>query len=289
VNAAAELAALLVDETQAPRLIASHDRNNIACDVESLAREQASERSEERLRAASTLEAITDRIADIEAPQLEAVRSVLVRDPLAIDRAWRLASCPPTSSPLRAGSPVRRYPCRLRCCAYCAERRARRLARSMSERTSSYKAPLAVLVTCPSKTLHDLPAALQSLQTSLATLRRRRWFTTAVASGALAIETPLTKDGRRWALHAHGVLDVPGDAPPFRARCAAEWQALTGIPGAVFDFEALRDGARLAAYALKVGDAKSWAPGPRELSPQRIAHLDSAIGGRRLVLAWGAR
>jgi hypothetical protein len=293
VSAAADLAALLAsDETHAPRLVASHDRNNFTCasaEVESLARQQASERSEERRRADSTIRAIADRIGDIEAPQLEAVRSVLTRDPLATDRAWRLASCPPTSTPLQTGSPVRRYPCRLRCCAYCAERRARRLAKSMGERTTGYAAPLAALVTCPSKSLTDLPAALRTMQDSLAALRRRRWFASAVVAGALAIETPLTKDGHRWALHAHGVLDVPNDSATFRSRCEAEWRALVGINGAVFDFERLRSGRSLASYALKVSDAKSWAQSPRELSPQLMAHLDSALHGRRLVLSWGAR
>jgi hypothetical protein len=156
----------------------------------------------------------------------------------------------------------------------------------MNMRTSGYAAPLAVLVTCPSKSLLDLPAALRMLQASLASFRRRRWFSLACRAGAIAIETPLTKDGRRWALHAHGVLDVPGDSPAFRTRCAAEWRALTGIPGAVFDFETARSVPSLVGYSLKVGDAKSWAPSARELSPQLMAHLDAALGGRRLVLAW---
>jgi hypothetical protein len=152
--------------------------------------------------------------------------------------------------------------------------------------TASYAAPLVVLVTCPSKSLLDLPAALRTLQSSLASLRRRRWFSSACRAGAIAVETPLTQDGRRWALHAHGVLDVCGDSPAFRTRCAAEWRALTAIPGALFDFEAARSVPNLVGYALKVGNAKSWAPSARELSPQLMAHLDAALGGRRLVLAW---
>jgi hypothetical protein len=156
----------------------------------------------------------------------------------------------------------------------------------MSMRTAGYTAPLVVLVTCPSKSLLDLLAALRTLQTSLASLRRRRWFSSACRAGAIAVETPLTRDRRRWALHVHGVIDVPGDSLSFRTRCAAEWRALTGIPGAVFDFEAARSVPSLVGYALKVGDAKSWAPSARELSPQLMAQLDAALRGRRLVLAW---
>lgn len=268
------------------RLIEPHDRNYSTSPVGDLAREQRKERTDERSRAEATLGFIEERIRDIEPHQLEACRSVFTRDPLATDRAWRLASCPPDSTPLSPGSPVRRYPCRLRCCAYCAERRARRLARGTTIRAASYAAPLAVLVTCPSKSLLDLPAALRALQTSLASLRRRRWFSASCRAGAIVIETPLTQDGRRWALHAHGILDAPGDSPAFRTRCAAEWPALTGIPGAMLDFEAARNVSSLVAYALKIGDAKSGAPSARELSPQLMAHLDAALGGRRLVLAW---
>jgi hypothetical protein len=227
-----------------------------------------------------------DRLPDIEGPQFEAVRAVLARDPLAADRAWRLAACPPVSTPLHPGSPVRRYPCRLRGCAYCAERRARQLSSKLAGRASSYAAPLAVLVTCPSKTLFDLDAALGTMQGALAALRRRRWFASAVPAGSLAIETPLTKDGHRWALHAHGVLSVAGDSAAFRTRCAAEWRQLVGITGAVFDFEPVRDVTTFSRYALKVGQEKSWAPDARELSPKALAHLDGVLRGRRLVLSW---
>lgn len=269
-----------------PRLIEPHDRNYSTFIVPDLVHEQSKERSDERRRAETTLQDIEERVRDIEPHQLAACRSVLARDPLATGRAWRLATCPPDSIPLSLGSPVRRYPCRLRCCVYCAERRAKRLARGMNVRTAGYAAPLVVLVTCPSKSLLDLPAALRKLQCALASLRRRRWFSASCRAGAIVVETPLTQDGRRWALHAHGVLEVPGDSPAFRTRCAAEWRALTGIPRAMFDFEAARSVPSLIAYALKVGDAKTWTPSARELSPQLMAHLDAALGGRRLVLAW---
>jgi hypothetical protein len=161
----------------------------------------------------------------------------------------------------------------------------------MMARAVSYADARAVLVTCPSKTLLDLPDALGCFRTGLRKIRRRRWFAACVRGGTLAIETPLTRDGRRWALHAHGVVDVTTDADDaaWKNRVASTWIDLTNIPGAVFEFEPLRSAPALIRYALKIGDTKSWAPGGHDLPDGRRIHLDRALRGRRLVITWGAR
>jgi hypothetical protein len=226
--------------------------------------------------------------ASIDPAQLDAARALLAREPLGIERAIRVALCPPLHG---QRDPIWRRACRIaRACPRCAERRARGLAHRMIEQAIEYSEPRAVLVSCPSRTLLDLPDALRRMRSGIATLRRRRWFSAAVNAGVLAIETPLTRDGRRWALHAHGVVDVApsSDVGGWRSQLASEWRELVGIPGAVFELEPLRSSAALAGYALKIGDTKSWSPGGRDLPPARRAHLDAALRGRRLIIAWGA-
>jgi hypothetical protein len=223
----------------------------------------------------------------LDRDQLDAALALLARSPLDLDRARRIALCPPLDGPR---DPVWRRACRLRACPRCAERRARRLARRMIERAIAYPNPRAVLVTCPSRTLLDLPTTLDALHRGLATLRRRRWFSRGVVRGVLALECPTTRDGHRWAVHCHGVVDVvPGvaDDSAWLDRLGAEWSALVGTPGAKFELEASRSVASLSRYALKVGQAKTWSPGARDLPPARRAHLDSALRGRRLVVSWG--
>jgi hypothetical protein len=174
-----------------------------------------------------------------------------------------------------------------RLCTYCQDRRASRHAAKLIGIASRFVSPTAVLITCPSSSLLDLPQALRAMHTGLGKLRRRRWFANRVRSAVLAFELPLTEDQHRWALHAHGVLDLAGPDAAFYARCEAEWCHLVGIPGAVFAFERLRSLRSFIDYALKVGRASSWSPTLGELSPNRRAHLDQALRGRRMTVTWG--
>jgi hypothetical protein len=124
-----------------------------------------------------------------------------------------------------------------------------------------------------------------------ATLRRRRWFSSVVRAGVLALETPPTRDGARWALHGHGVLDATAEADgaAWRERLSAEWRSLVETPGAVFELEPLRSPGALAGYAMKLRNAKSWAPGVRELDSERRAQVAKALRHRRLLVTWGGR
>jgi hypothetical protein len=226
--------------------------------------------------------------ATIDRDQLDAALALLNRQPLAIDRARRLLLCPPLWGPRE---PPWARACRLRACPRCADRRARALTQRMLDHASGYGERRAVLVTCPSRTLLDLPETLQRMRRGVAKLRRRTWFAKTVVGGVLALEFPLTRDGRRWALHAHGILHlgVGTVEPEWLARLATQWAELAAAPGAIFKLEPLRSTRDLARYALKVGDTKSWSPGGRDLAPSRRVHLDQALRGRRLIVAWGAK
>jgi hypothetical protein len=265
-------------------ILASH-----AIELSALGLAQKTEASRLAQDLTRALEVIVGRISHpIDNSQIATARALLARSPCSLERAVRVLHCPPISVPMvgrHYGLP--RYPCKQRCCSYCAERRARDLAAMLVWRGRHYRQPAAVLITCPSKTLFDLPAALGLLRGGIAALRRRRWFMTAFPAGCLAIETPVTADGHRWALHAHGVLELPVDSPALRARCEQAWRAAVGMPGALFSIEPVRDVRALLGYALKLGRDKSWAPLPGDLSPTLMAHLDTALRGRRLTIVWG--
>lgn len=225
--------------------------------------------------------------ARADAERIEDARALLRRDPAAWGRARAVVLC--ASGDARDPAAWWQVRCRLRCCRGCAEVHARELRDRVVARAAGYAAPVAVLVTCPSRSLTDLPAALGELRRGLATLRRRAWWARGCAAGALVIECPLTSDRHRWAVHAHGVLGAVDASPEWRARAAREWRGVVGMPGAELSLEPLRDAGSIAGYAAKVGRDKSWSPDPRELEPWLRAHLDRAIRGRRLLVAWGRR
>jgi hypothetical protein len=111
-------------------------------------------------------------------------------------------------------------------------------------------------------------------------------------AGVGAIEMPLTKDGQRWALHLHGIVDLcasDGQLEEWRVRAQAEWRELTGQPGAVWEVEDLRDPHALLRYAVKSRRNKSWSPSPVDLPTRLRVHLDRAIRGKQLVVQWGSR
>jgi hypothetical protein len=210
-------------------------------------------------------------------------------------KARRVIWCPPypptTDAP--AWSIVPRGACGVRQCPSCRERRCQRLATQTVATVSAYVAPVAVLVTSPSKTLLDLPSTVKSIRENVWTMRRRRWFAKACTGGSLALELPLTKDQRRWAVHCHGVLDVrlDGDAlAKWAERAGEEWRALTGRDGALFELEELRSPRAMMEYALKLGrDDKSWAPAPRSLPFHLAAHVERALFRKRLIISWGSQ
>jgi hypothetical protein len=199
-------------------------------------------------------------------------------------RAMRIVCCPPL------GSWIGR-PCRQRCCGTCMRRRAAALAETMAATIATYRSPLSLLITCPSASLLDLPIALARLHEGLGTMRRRISWRRGCIAGVIAIEAPPTRDGRRWALHGHGAVDLaalePEAASAWIAEHAAQWPQLVGTPGAVLDFEPLRSGRDLARYSFKIGESPSWAPSPDELSSHLLAHLDRALRGRRMLISWG--
>jgi hypothetical protein len=124
---------------------------------------------------------------------------------------------------------------------------------------------------------------------SLVKLRRRAWFVAACNGGVVAIETPLTGDGRRWNVHAHAILGVNLEGPEREAwieRAAREWSALVG-PGALWSCEDLLSRNALARYACKVGAHKTTVT--NGLPPRLAAHLDQALHRRRLVRSWRSR
>jgi len=153
-------------------------------------------------------------------------------------------------------------------------------------RAARYTRPVAVLITCPSASLTDLPATLGAMRAGLVRLRRRVWWQAECSAGSMVIEVPLTRGGHRWHLHAHGVIDCAASAE-WSKHAAAEWPQIVGVPGAVLGVEPLRSVDALAGYAAKVGRGQSWSPDPGSLPSWVRAHLDRAIRGRRLWIEWG--
>ncbi len=95
-------------------------------------------------------------LTSIDGDQIDAAVGLLARQPLARERARRIALCPPPCGPRE---PYWSRACRLRACPRCADRRARSLATRMIEVASEFGHRAAALITCPSRTLHDLPDA----------------------------------------------------------------------------------------------------------------------------------
>lgn len=253
-----------------------------------------------RLHGSAALDHFIRQLPDrdeLDPEQVRAAYALLGRSPHDLDRAKRVVVCPlPGEHQQVVVGTAYRVPCGAsRACPRCADRRAWRLRATIVKAARACGDPVAVLVTCPSRKLLDLPMAIATMRRALGTLRRRAWFRRAVPRGVLVLETPLTADCERWAVHAHGVLDF-AELPDLvqqaavEARLVREWRDLTGVPGAVFDVEPVRSVAALAGYAVKLGRAeKSWCPPAEGLPPGRRAHLDRALRGKRLVVAWGRR
>lgn len=264
----------------APRQIPEGDRNFRA-------------RVQQRNEASDTIDCLLAEIprhVEIDAAHMAAATALLARAPEAWERARRILLCPPLSMSGRHQGWVR-LPCRQRACPTCAQRRARRLALRATAVAIAFARPVAVLVTCPSRTAFDLSRSLDALHDGLLRLRRRRWFVRACVGGVLAVEAPPTSCGFRWALHAHGILGLApsANAGEFDARAALEWRDIVGMPGAVFDVERLRGARSLMRYGFKVDGESSACPAPWAMPARMRAHLDSALRGRRLLVAWGAK
>jgi hypothetical protein len=258
---------------------------------------QASERSEESHKQFVSFYSRLDRFPfEIEAEQLKVCHSVLARDPLALDRAVRLAVCPPLRAPRVYG--FKRFPCKFyRLCTYCPERRARHEAKKLMKAAQHFKAPVAVLVTWPTLTQVGpavarrrlgLRCEITTMRAALRRLTRAAWFSKVVRGGALAFECPLGAGATHWHLHAHGIVEAPNITPAFKTRCNREWRALADGRLARFSFEPLANAAALVSYALKLGDRpNSWAPALGTLTEKQRTELDDALAGRRMTTVWG--
>lgn len=225
------------------------------------------------------------REAHVSPDRVEDARAMLRRDLGAWRRARRMLLCPALGV---RDAAVWQRPCRLRACRACADRHSELLRDRMVARASGYASPVAVMVTCPSGGLTDLPEALRGFRAGLRVLRRRRWFGRVCVAGVLAIECPLTGDRHRWHVHGHGVIDVRGMTPEWWVRAEQEWRQQVGA-GGEFGVEPLRALRDLAGYAVKLGRGQSWSPDPGELPSWVRAHLDRAIRGRQLVVEWPRR
>ncbi len=251
---------------------------------------QAFERSEERRNQHEAFYAFLDKLPfEVEAAQMRVIWKLLARDPLELKRAEALAICPPLRSPHSSG--YKRFYCkRFKLCNYCPERRATKQAGALIEAATSFKAPCAVLLTCPTAGLLGLGLEITRMRRALRRITRLAWFAKVVKAGVLAFECPLGKGARHWHLHAHGVVDAAGLTPAFETRCNREWKASTGNARARFGFEPVRSVPSLVSYALKLGDRpSSWAPALGAMTDEQRARLDQALTGRRMTASWRAR
>jgi hypothetical protein len=227
---------------------------------------------------------------ELDPEQYEAARTSLDASPEMLKRAFAISVCPPVER--GTGYPHWARPCRFsRQCPACAERRGRELVRKTIDLAAAYEHPRALLATLPSASLFDLDLTRDRFRKAFAQLRRRSRWVSAVVGGVAVLEFPLTSNGKRWALHAHGVLGLVSETAADDAWLdwlAEQWAEIVEVPGTIFELEPLKSPRALMRYALKLGRQKSWSPG-RELPSARRVHLDRALSGRRLVVEWGKR
>jgi hypothetical protein len=256
----------------------------------STVKSQATERSEESRSQHAAFDAILAKLPfQVEGAQLQVIRKLLARVPLALEQARALAICPPLKSPHQPN--FTRFYCKdYRLCLYCPERRAAKQATKLIQAATTYKAPVAVLITCPTHGELGLGLELTTMRQALRRMARLGWFAKVVRAGAVAFECPLGRGGKHWHLHAHGVVDAASLTDVFKARCDRQWKGFTGNARARFAFEPVRSIPSLVTYALKLGDRpSSWAPSLGSMTEEQRARLDAALSGRRMTSTWRAR
>lgn len=180
-----------------------------------------------------------------------------------------------------------RYCCKQsRICTYCRKRWAWKTAESLVARVRRFTNPVAVLITAPSRSLFDLGDTLEQFKANVERLRRKRRFREECSGGVLVFECPLLKEGHRWNVHAHAILDVPSreqaSGRAFEAWLAAEWRNLGGVK---FEFQPLLSARLFIEYALKLDRPSSYS-NPL-LSAQLQAGLERALYRKRRFKAWG--
>ena len=201
--------------------------------------------------------------------------------------ADRMANC--AGNPAlqrRNGPPFGRY-CHQRLCLACSRhieaRNARRIL-DLVDRLPQHHL-LVFRVSLRSKNLKDLRQTQTLFKESLAKIRTRKFFRTAVGAGVGHVHVKLTWDSTTWNVHGHIILyAVRLDLE----KVAALWKKLTMGRGSFephsnrdLDLSFLHE---LAHYMAK---PETYCPPPGVLPLNLLKIHYESLKGRRLPLIWG--